>query len=190
MCSATASANFKLPPDHASPTSAHISLSTDWGAVVDFPKGELTEEGFKHRFGVGLGQMLGGEFLIDKKFRDDASPVLVRVGAACDHAQNGPGPLPFLFGLIRPVGVERKKRDDGTEFPLKASVWTSPLLSDDETGVPFVIEVNARFPFVMNRDDAAALKVRFRLREQLLVHLLNHAGSYQVRPGIVRLLPR
>ena len=174
---------------HLSSGTTEQLLSTDWGAVVDFPKDELTEEGFKHRFGVGLGQMLGGEFLIEKKFRDAVSPVLVRVGAACDHAQNSTGPLPFLFGLIRPAGAERKKRDDGTEFPLKASVWISPLLSDDETGVPFVIEVNARFPFVMNRDDAAALKVRFRLREQLLVHLLNHAGSYQVRPGIVRLLP-
>lgn len=131
--------------------------------------------------------MLGGEFLIEKKFRDNVSPVLVRVGAACDHAQNSTGPLPFLFGLIRPTSAERKKRGDGTEFPLKASVWISPLLSVDGIDTPFVIEVNARFPFVMNREDGAKLNVRFRLREQLLVHLLNHAGTYQVRPGIVRL---
>ena len=131
--------------------------------------------------------MLGGEFLIEKACRKRVKPVLVRIGAACDHAQNSTGPIPYLFGLLRPIDVERKKSKDGTILPLKASVWTSPILSDGVAETPFVVDVNSRFPYVLNRDNASELKVLFRFREQLTVHLLSHAGSYQVRPGIVRL---
>lgn len=181
-CNQAAAVNRML---HLSGGTTEQLLPTDWGAVVDFPKIELIEAGFKKRFGIGIKQMYGEEFLIEKASRDMVVPVLLRSGAACDHAQNNSGPLPYMFGLLRPLNAERNKRDDGVEYALKASVWTSPRLCADGIDGPFKIEVNARFPFVINRDDAAALNVRFRLREQLLTHFLNHAGSYQVRPGIV-----
>lgn len=172
---------------HLSTGTTEQLCSTDWGAIAAFPDGEFNDNDLKRHFGIGLGQMLGGEFLIEKACRERVNPVLVRIGAACDHAQNSTGPIPYLFGLVRPIDVERKKGKDGKILPLKASVWTSPLLSDGVAETPFVVDVNSRFPFVLNRDDASELKVLFRFREQLTVHLLSHAGSYQVRPGIVRL---
>ena len=52
---------------------------------------------------------------------------LVRVGAACDHAQNRSGPLPYLLGLEIPFNVERQPDNTGVAR-LPASEWSSPIL--------------------------------------------------------------
>lgn len=170
----------------SSGTTEHL-LAADWGAVVDFPDVEWNPAGVTLRFGMSIKELLGNEFQIQKGSREKVNPVVVRIGAACDHAQGSTGPLTYLFGIIRPMSALRNQSEDGRDLPLKASIWTSPLLSCDGFDEPFRLEVNSRFPFVINRDGAAELRVRFRLREQLLTHLLNHAGAYSVRPGVVAL---
>ena len=69
---------------------------TDWGAVVEFPY-ELDDNTLQRLFGVTSDQLLHKEFKIEQKDRDRCRPRLVRVGAACDHAQNRLGPLWYLF---------------------------------------------------------------------------------------------
>jgi hypothetical protein len=171
---------------HLSTGTTERLCATDWGAIAAFPEDKFNDEELMHHFGLTVKQMLGGEFLIEKTCREKVQPILVRIGAACDHAQHNTGPIPYLFGLKCPIDVERKKKD-GRILPSKASAWKSPLLSDESEDTPFEIEVDSRFPFVLNRKDATQLQVRYRFREQLTVHLLNHASSHQVRPGIVRL---
>jgi hypothetical protein len=172
---------------HLSSGATEQLVPSDWGAVVDFPGVEWNAAGVTLRFGMSIKELLGNEFQIQKGSRAKVNPVLVRIGASCDHAQGSSGPLTYLFGIIRPISALRNQGEDGQDLPLKASLWTSPLLRCAGCDEPFRLEVNSRFPFVMNRHGAATLQVRFRLREQLLTHLLNHAGAYSVRPGVVAL---
>ena len=52
---------------------------------------------------------------------------------------------------------------------------------------PLVLAVNARYQLNMAPADTKTWRPVYRLREQLLMHLISHAGSYLTRPGIVRL---
>ena len=160
--------------------------STDWGAVVEFPAAWWDDNReMKRRFGVKCKQLLGGEYKIEQSDRDRCHPRLVRVGAACDHAQNRPGPILYLFGLEIPVDVQRKKDNTGA-VRLPAAEWSSPTLMLSPDTSPFILAVNTRYWVSVTPNDDMGSPV-YRLREQLLMHLISHASGHMARPGIVQL---
>ena len=153
---------------------------TDWGAVVEFPDAWWGDDELRNRFGVTPGQLLEDEYKLKSEDRERCRPRLVRIGAACDYAQNRAGPLTWLLGLEIPEGVKHSGKPP-------ASVWFSPTLVFEPGDGPFVLAVNARYPLNAVPADAQAWQPVYRLREQLLMHLISHAGSYLARPGIVQL---
>lgn len=158
---------------------------TDWGAVVDFPQAGWTDEELKRSFGASRAELLGEEFKISKGDRSSCRTTLVRIGAACDHAQSRRGPLTYLLGLEVPIGVERIKDTSGTMRP-PASEWRSPVFTLD--GIePFNLLVNSRFVLSLPSEFCQDWTVRYRMREQLVMHLISHANTYVSRPGIVQL---
>lgn len=171
---------------HVAVAGREILKATDWGAVVPMPEDWWTDTRLRELFGVSMGELLGSEFKIQRADRDACRPRLVRVGAACDHAQNRRGPISYLLALEIPTSVQRQADDSGTVRP-PASEWMSPrlLLTDGEG--PFTLAVNSRYPVILPRATPQDWPVAYRLREQLLGSLISHAGHYGVRPGIVRL---
>ena len=157
---------------------------TDWGAVVEFPGAWWGDDELRNRFGVTPGQLLEDEYKLKPEDRKRCRPRLIRIGAACDYAQNRSGPLTYLFGLEMPMEVERSRKK--RKKP-PASEWPSPTLLVEPGDGPFVLAVNARYPLNVTPADAEAWQPVYRLREQLLMHLISHAGSYLARPGIVQL---
>lgn len=170
---------------HVAVAGSETIQPSDWGAVVEFPDVWWNKKELHRRFGVTMKQLLGDEFKIGRAGRDRCRPRLVRIGAACDYAQNRPGPLPYLLGLEIDDDIERKPDDTGT-VRLPASEWTSPSLLL-EADPPFVLAVNTRYLLSVTPDDAKDWQPVYRLREQLLMHLISHASSHQARPGIVEL---
>lgn len=158
--------------------------STDWGAVVEYPAAWWTNNEIRNRLGVTQAELLGQEFKIGTDDRVRCRPRLVRIGAACDHAQGSGGPLPYLFGLEIPCDVQRKPDNTG-EVRLPASEWSSPTLLLDEASGPFVLAVNTRYALSVTPATADGWQPVYRLREQLLMHLISHASGYMARPGIV-----
>ena len=150
---------------------------------MEFPN-ELDDNTLQSLFGVTSGQLLGQEFKIGRKDRERCRPRLVRVGAACDHAQNRPGPLLYLFGLEIADDINRKS-DDTCRVRLPASEWLSPVLLLEPNADPFFLAVNSRFSVSVPSAEAGKWQPAYRLREQLIMHLISHAGSYLTRPGIV-----
>ena len=169
----------------AVPPSETIS-STAWGAVVEFPGGQWNDRCLKNLFGVKKKELLGGEFKIERDGRAECSPRLVRVGAACDHAQDRSGPLQYLLGIEIPCSVNRKKDKTGT-VRLPSAEWRSPTLAINPGSDPFVLAVNARYSRSVTSNTAMQWKTAYRLREQLLMHLISHASGYLSRPGIIQL---
>ena len=165
---------------------AREAVPSAWGAVVEFPTAWWPDDEFLERFGTTPRQLLGGEYKIDRDARDRCRPRLVRVGAACDHAQNRAGPLLYLFGLEIPHDVQRRLDNTGA-VRAPASEWSSPtLLLDTEDG-PFVLAVNTRYTISATSATAEGWQPVYRLREQLLMHLISHASGHMARPGIVQL---
>ena len=161
--------------------------STDWGAVVGFPAEWWSDSReMKQRFGVTRKQLLGDEYKIGRSDRGRCQPSLVRVGAACDHAQNRPGPILYLFGLEIPADIQRREDNTG-EVRLPASEWSSPTLVLPSGTDPFTLAVDTRYWVSVTSNDAASWKPVYRLREQLLMHLISHASGHMARPGIVQL---
>ena len=165
---------------HLAVPSSETVRPTDWGAVVELPDRWWADDGLHIRFGVTPGELLEDEYKL--KAEDDrrkCRPRLIRIGAACDYAQNRAGPLTYLFGLEIPEYLKRGKSP--------ASEWLSPILVVEPDHGPFLLAVNARYPVNTALADAKAWQPVYRLREQLLMHLISHAGSYLARPGIVQL---
>lgn len=158
---------------------------TDWGAVVDFPPADWTDEELRRTLGASRAELLGGEFKISREDRDSCRTTLVRIGAACDHAQGRRGPLTYLLGLEVPTAVERITDPSGMVRP-PASEWQSPVFTLG--GVePFRLLVNSRFSLSLPSGLCQDWTVRYRMREQLVMHLISHANTYVSRPAIVQL---
>jgi hypothetical protein len=154
----------------------------DWGAVVELPAGWEVDAEMKNRFSLGQAQILGGDFKIDRTDRDRCRLKLVRVGAACDYAQGRGGPIPFLLGVEVPVDVRRDER-----FLQKAE-WCSPVFAIQ--GPPFRLTVNCRYFVTIPQAQTEGWVAAYRLREQLLMDLIDYSGGYVSRPGIVELRMR
>ena len=135
--------------------------------------------------GVTQAQLLGNEFKIGTNDRARCRPRFVRIGAACDYAQNRPGPVPYLFGLEIPCDLHRNPDHTGA-VRLPASEWSSPTLLLDADAGPFVLAVNTRYSMSVSPAMTEGWQPVSRLREQLLMHLISHANGYMARPGIVQ----
>ena len=163
---------------HVADPASETIRPVDWGAVVELPEAWWTDEEMTARFGVTRCELLEGEHKLRKEDGGRCRPRLVRVGAACDYAQNRSGPLMYLLGLEVPKDLYGRK-----SRPM--SVWSSPTLVTESHEAPFVLAVNARYAVNIVPATAEAWQPAYRLREQLLMHLIAHAGSYLTRPGIV-----
>ena len=150
----------------------------DWGAVVELPEAWWADAEMTARFGLTGRELLEVEYKLKKEDGDKCRPRLVRIGAACDYAQNRSGPLTYLLGLEVPNELYGRK-----SRPL--SVWSSPTLVMESHEPPFVLAVNTRYAINLVPATAEAWRPVYRLREQLLMHLIAHAGNYLTRPGIV-----
>lgn len=149
-----------------------------WGTVVEFPTSEWNDECLNRRFGVTPQSLLADEFKIQAEQHADQRPRLIRVGAVCDYAQSRPGPISYFFGIETPP--RRAKQ-------LPQSVWTSPpLLLDPSQGV-FQLEVNTRFVVTTTSEQVREWRPVYRLREQLLMHLISHGSNHLSRPGLLAL---
>ena len=160
--------------------------ATDWGAVAVWPH-EWTDEILTKLLGLSVKEMLGGQFLIEKKDRQRCTPRLVRIGAACDYAQNRPGPISYLFGVEIPEDADRKKDAKGQPIKLSEAIWSSPVFLTPDAASPVRLHVHARFAIATLPTSCAGWTTAYRLREQLLMNLIFHESSYGARPGIVQL---
>jgi hypothetical protein len=166
---------------HVAIPGSETILPADWGAVVDVEE-EIwnSDDQLRQLFDGSRIELLKEEFKIEAADHEKCRPCLVRVGAACDYAQKRRGPLTYLLGLEIPADLRRKDTAPGAE-------WKSPVLMLNEEGTPFRLHVNVRFSLVRTASECTGWKVRYRLREQLLMLLLSHFSSYTARPGIVQL---
>jgi hypothetical protein len=182
--------------DHLGPLEAgklnrmlHIALpgherlrEFDWGAVVQLPDEWMPDAELESHFGSGLARILGGDFKIERNDRARCQLRLVRVGAACDYAQGRGGPIPYLLGVEVPLDVRRD------EEHLQMAEWRSPVLVID--GPAFRLTVNCRYLVTIPQAQTEGWTVVYRLREQLLMDLIDYAGGYVTRPGIFELRTR
>lgn len=170
---------------HAAVPPAEKVGPIDWGAVVEFPAEWRNDEQLRDQFGLTARHLLGGEFRLNSQDRNLDRLRLVRIGAACDYAQNRPGPLPYLLGVEIPCDVTLKTDRDGKPLRASASEWTSPALRIDRE--PFRLAVNVRYSLSVAAETASSWTPLYRLREQLLMHLISHASGYLSRPGIIEM---
>jgi hypothetical protein len=152
---------------------------TDWGAVVDYPEDWKSDGEMLKRFDSKLKTILGGDFKIERDDRVKCRICLVRIGAVCDYAQHQRGPIPFLLAAEIPIAVERISRTQAAE-------WKSPILMTNSNDGPFELVANSRYLITLTKSQAESCAVRYRLREQILMQLINHAGQHGTRPGIVK----
>jgi hypothetical protein len=169
----------------AVPGSETIRVS-DWGSVSELPADLWTDDWLRETLGVTVDQFLREEFKLHRDSHGRCRPRVVRIGAACDHAQNRRGPLSFLFGVEIPADVGRLPDSSG-EVRIPASEWSSPILVIKDGGAAFKLSVNCRFSITRTAAACQDWQARYRLREQLLMHLISHANGYVSRPGIVQL---
>ncbi len=170
---------------HVATPGSETIRATDWGTVSDFPAAMWTDQALRELFGVTINQLLCDEFKLHKDNHARCRTRVVRIGAGCDHAQNRRGPLSFLFGVEIPVDVPRLPDGSG-QVRIPASEWCSPTLSIEPAGEAFNLAVNCRFGFTRPADTCNDWLPRYRLREQLLMHLISHANVYVARPAIVK----
>ena len=165
---------------HVASTQAEEILPTSWGAVSDFPKEIWNDEGLEKNFEFALKELLEGELKIKPEKVAGCIPCLVRVGAVCDHAQGKKGTMPFIFGMEIPLDAR------SNSFKPTGAEWSSPILTRSD-GSTYQLIANARLVASMTSEGCTGFKVRYRLREQLLMQLITHAAEYAARPGILQM---
>lgn len=153
------------------------------GAVIALPE-EFLGEAFARTFDLATEKVADSQFWRkqSEEDRDQDRWVLVQTQAACDHAQNQPGPLPFHLGLCLLTSSVRK---NGTP---PSALWRSPLFEFENEAR--VLHVSARFQVSLSSEKAKLGSPLFRLREQLLNILIYHLHSYGARPGTISFRPQ
>ena len=181
-----AGAGSRLTRDEAAKLNRllHIAPSTpdddrgERGVVILLPE-EFLGKAFMRTFDLTATEAMEDQFGCKRSEEDDDQVrwVLVQTQAACDHAQNQPGPLPFHLGLCLPASRNRKRKKP------PVALWRSPCF-EYESGASF-LHVSARFQVSWPRNRARRETPLFRLREQLLNDLIYHLHGYGARPGII-----
>ena len=174
-------ARAQLSPDEAAKLNRllHIAASpgdggNERGAVSGLPEG--VGEAFSQTFELTAEDAATNQFWRRQSAENTRCWVLVQTQAACDYAQNQPGPLPFHLGLFLPSSEARRARPP-------AALWRSPSFEFSEQ--PYVLHVSARFQISLPGEEAVQLQPLFRLREQLLNDLIYQLHGYGARPGII-----
>lgn len=151
------------------------------GAVIALPE-EFLGEAFAATFDLTTEEAAENQFWLrlSDNDRDKARWVLVQTQAACDYAQNQPGPLPFHLGLCLLASSARSRTPP-------AALWRSPHFEFENDAS--VLHVSARFQVSMSSGKAKQASTLFRLREQLLNDLIYRLHGYGARPGIISFRP-
>lgn len=159
---------------HLAPVGHEKFGPADWGSVVSCPF-NLSEEVVRANFGVDLKDLFG-EFKIGDGDREKIVPIIVRIGAVCDVAQQKKGPIPYLFGFKVPVDLVK------TGKPTPA-IWKSPPFAEEN--LIFCLEIHNRFGMTVQRKICDQWKALYRMREPLLMQLISVNAEYMSRPGII-----
>lgn len=166
--------HFAVPP-------AEPVARTDWGAVISFGDVQRADDAMLARFGKTEAALRADEFKLRPSRLDDGRLVLVRGGAACDQAQNNPGPMPMLLGLLAPAAAFNPGKASAAVHTCREEL----LLAGDTE--PSALRVSARFTTTMVPADLAAWpEPILRIREQLLMTILVHTATHAFRPGTLR----
>lgn len=160
----------------------HVSLpdsermqAKDLGSVCEF--GTWTDKKTMAKFGLPISGIMK-EFKVKEADWLKCKPMLVRVGAVCDHAQNQPGPISYLLALEVPQSVGK-----GDKKP--ASIWSSPVfLMGDPDQDAFILHVSVRLLLSVPVKSSKRWTVKYRLRSNLVSHLTYHSSSHISRPGV------
>ena len=165
----------------------HIEASArngaERGAVIPLPDA-MSGEKFESVFGLSECDAATRQFS-ERGFAKHSEKflwVLVQTQAACDYAQKGHGPLPFLLGLQTIVGAEEvpeRQKDP------PVALWGSPPFELRDQ--MHVLHVNARFQVLLTSQEAEGIDALYRIRSQLLDHLIHHVHTYNSRLGIISL---
>ncbi len=149
------------------------------GAVIALPDSLSSGCAFEHEFSLEQEDAASEQFFCKKFTEGDEKIrwVLVQCQAACDYAQNQPGPLPYYLGLELPqTSIPKSGKPP-------AALWTSPPF--ESTGAIRLLHVNARFQVSLPAADVKEAEPLYRLREQLLNDLIYQIHGYGSRPGML-----
>lgn len=171
---------------HLAVTGHETMKPSDWGAVLHISN--FTKTFCNEKFGYSKDQLTKQIF----KFQDDQelTPILLRIGAACDYAQNKEGPISYIFGfrVSYKKYLEREndfKDENKPHAKRPGSEWASPLFFVDEE--PFYLLLNLQIIVSFTKNEIKSYEVLYRIREQLLNQLILRATTYASRPGITEL---
>lgn len=166
---------------HLAKSGSEIIKPSDWGAVISMPTDIWNDPVIcKRMFDGTVAELMTGDFKIKEADQAKCKPILVRIGAACDHAQKNRGPLSYLLGFEIPTIVKRDGKPTGAE-------WKSPIFVGEGNDLAFCLHVNVRFVISITPTECENWQIRYRLREQLLMSLVSFTSNYTSRPGIVDL---
>jgi hypothetical protein len=167
----------------------------DWGSVIEIPSNIYTDQYCKETFGFSKKQLAKEVFCFNDE--QDLVPILVRIGASCDYAQNKEGPIPYVFGF-RVNSRKYKCREIDFANPelkfksKKISDWASPLFyyeSLDQTRIqPFHLVLNLQLIITAVKGKFDTYTTVYRIREQLLNQIILRTANFSSRPGITELI--
>lgn len=129
---------------HLAVPGSEVLLPTDWGAIISWPF-PWTDDEMRRRTGLTIKEMLCEEFRLRSNSIDLCKPILVRIGAACDYAQNRRGPVVYLFGVDIPERAERQV-DSRAERIERVRLGLAKLAQENNVLQGFVGELDKAAP--------------------------------------------
>lgn len=148
------------------------------GTVCTLPEEWASEEKFNEKFGYRKSNLIE-EFGYKGEKKDEAEKraewCLVQLNAACDQAQGNPGFYPFVLGCIIPSEIKCNSP--------KGSVFRSRTVVLD--GIERQLYCHGRFVLTMTMADAKNIKVKMRIRTQLLDQMMQDIRTKSARLGTI-----
>lgn len=161
---------------HLSLPSAEKLDSSNWGVCVTFPENKVFNDVlFDTDEKTIINSIIMDEFKIKADDINASELLLIKSGAACDHAQKQKGPKQYFLAIKVPSDTKASN----TRSPV---IWLSPSFKLGDAA-PFRILVHARYSLSVSSAQASELKVLFRFREQLQNEMVTHLCNYTSRPG-------
>ncbi|HAV4558229.1 hypothetical protein ABGT03_06435 [Acinetobacter baumannii] len=166
----------------------HESMSPyDWGAVVEIPSEIFNNEFCLGNFGYNQNHLIKNTFCFNNI--EKLKPILIRLGASCDYAQNKQGPIPYIFGFVVDAEKYHERERDFSDpekkfINKKLSDWVSPLFNYIDEQPAFYIVLNLQLVISKVKGQLDTYQTLYRLREQLLNQVIVRATSFASRPGI------
>ena len=184
----------------------HLSLSQnesiegiDWGAVIELDQ-SYSEKLCNKLFKMKPIDLFNNEFNlhVDKKNKIKPEslrivPILVRVGAACDYAQNKELLIPYIIGYkISSTTFHKVQKENLYKLNKEPSLWLSPLFYQEnpENKEEFYILLKLPLRIMLKKDafkNKKNITINYRIREQLLTNLIHNIASYSSRIGFNQL---